>query len=173
MKLLRIAAVALLFAAPAVAMSQEGTKIVKIHKTEEEWKKILTPEQYRIMRTAATEIACSGEYWQNHADGVYRCAACGLPIFDSRDKFESHTGWPSFTKTYAPGNVEEKKDTSFGMVRTEILCARCDGHLGHVFEDGPREKGGLRYCLNSVSLKFVPRAQFDNEAAQEKAAQKK
>ena len=101
---------ALVMLAPAMVMSAEATKIVKIHKSEEEWKKILTPEQYRIMRTAATEIACSGEYWQNHEDGVYRCAACGLPLFDSRDKFESHTGWPSFVKTYAPGNVEEKED---------------------------------------------------------------
>jgi peptide-methionine (R)-S-oxide reductase len=158
------ALVAVAMAAPGAGRADNPDKIVKIHRSEEEWKKILTPEQYRIMRTAATEIACSGAYWQNHEDGVYRCAACGLDIFDSRDKFESHTGWPSFTRPVAAKNVEEREDRSFGLVRTEILCARCDGHLGHVFQDGPADRGGLRYCLNSGALAFVPRAQVEKES---------
>jgi peptide-methionine (R)-S-oxide reductase len=146
---------------PSLAPVAEA-KLKKIHRSEEEWKKILTPEQYRIMRAKGTEIACSGEYWQNDQDGVYACTACGLPLFDSKDKFASKSGWPSFLRPFAPDHVIESKDTSYGMVRTSIECGRCDGHLGHVFEDGPRPTG-LRYCINSVSMKFVPRADFKPE----------
>jgi peptide-methionine (R)-S-oxide reductase len=127
-------------------------KIVKITKTEEQWKKQLTPEQYRVLRESGTERAFTGKYWDNHAAGIYKCAACGLDLFDSKTKFESGTGWPSFW-TVIPGHVEEHRDTSLGMLRVEVLCARCGGHLGHVFDDGP-EPTGLRYCINSVSLAF-------------------
>jgi peptide-methionine (R)-S-oxide reductase len=125
---------------------------VKITKTEEQWKKQLTPEQYRVLRESGTERAFTGKYWDNHAAGIYKCAACGLDLFDSKTKFESGTGWPSFW-TVIPGHVEEHRDTSLGMLRVEVLCARCGGHLGHVFDDGP-EPTGLRYCINSVSLAF-------------------
>jgi len=127
-------------------------KIVKITKTEEQWKKQLTPEQYRVLRESGTERAFTGKYWDNHATGIYRCAACGLDLFDSKTKFESGTGWPSFWTTI-PGHVEEHSDMSLGMLRVEVLCARCGGHLGHVFDDGPQPTG-MRYCINSASLSF-------------------
>lgn len=125
----------------------------KIKKSEEEWKKELTPEQYRILREKGTERAFTGEYWDNHEDGIYLCAGCGEALFDSNTKFESGTGWPSY---YAPLNevsVEEQRDLSFGMIRTEVHCAKCGGHLGHLFDDGPNPTG-MRYCINSGSLKF-------------------
>ena len=130
-------------------------KIVKIVKTEQEWQKQLTPEQYRVLRGGGTEIAFTGKYWNQHAHGTYVCAACGLELFESSTKFESGTGWPSFW-TAIPGHVEERTDVSQGMVRVEALCARCGGHLGHVFDDGPRPTG-LRYCMNSVSMAFEPK----------------
>jgi peptide-methionine (R)-S-oxide reductase len=136
----------------AAAKPAANDKIVKITKTEEQWKKQLTPEQYRVLRESGTERAFTGKYWDNHAAGIYKCAACGLDLFDSKTKFESGTGWPSFW-TVIPGHVEEHRDTSLGMLRVEVLCARCGGHLGHVFDDGP-EPTGLRYCINSVSLAF-------------------
>lgn len=126
----------------------------KIGKTEDEWKKILTPEQFNILRKKGTERAFTGEYWNNHEKGIYKCAACGTDLFSSDTKFESGTGWPSFWQPVAKENVQLKEDNSLFMTRTEVLCARCGGHLGHVFSDGPRPTG-LRYCLNSGSLKFV------------------
>ena len=126
----------------------------KVILSEEEWKLRLTPEQYRILRQKGTERSFSGELLHNHAKGVYQCAGCGLDLFLSEDKFDSRTGWPSFTRPVAPENIQTRPDNSLFMRRTEVLCPRCGGHLGHVFEDGP-EPTGLRYCMNSMALQFV------------------
>ena len=133
-----------------------GARIERIVKSDQEWKKQLTPEQYRVLRERGTERAFTGKYWDQHAVGRYLCAACGLELFDSNTKFDSGTGWPSFWAPAARQNVEEKVDTDLGMVRTEARCARCGGHLGHVFDDGPRPTG-LRYCINSAALSFEPK----------------
>ena len=126
-------------------------KIEKIVKSDAEWKKTLTPEQYRVLREEGTERAFTGTFWDSHDKAVYVCAACGLELFASEHKFDSGTGWPSYWQPIKPENVETKVDKSFFSTRTEVHCARCGGHLGHVFNDGP-EPTGLRYCINSVSL---------------------
>ena len=128
----------------------------KMHKTEEEWRQELTPDEYHVLREAGTERAFTGEYWDNHEDGMYRCRACGEVLFDSGTKFDSGTGWPSFTEPMNLEHVELVPDTSYGMVRTEVRCANCGSHLGHVFDDGPGPTG-QRFCINSCSLDFKER----------------
>ena len=123
----------------------------RVEKSDTEWRKELSPQQYRILREKGTEPPFTGKYWNEHADGIYRCAACGNALFDASTKFESGTGWPSFYQPIEGGRVDSEQDRSHFMVRTEVHCARCGGHLGHLFDDGPQPTG-LRYCINSASL---------------------
>lgn len=136
----------------------EGIAPTKITKTEEEWRQILTPEQYRVLRQKGTEPPFTGALYHNEADGYYHCAACNAPLFSSETKFESGSGWPSFWNPLEKENVATHEDFSHGMRRIEVTCAHCGGHLGHVFPDGPNPTG-LRYCINSASLKFEPKMQ--------------
>jgi peptide-methionine (R)-S-oxide reductase len=141
----------------------------KVRRTEAEWRALLTPEQYRVAREQGTEPPFRNAYWNNHEDGVYFAVGSDTPLFDSRDKFDSGTGWPSFTKPIEPAFVAETRDTSWGMVRVEVHSAVDGSHLGHVFDDGPPPTG-QRYCINSASLKFMPRAEYNAWVARNSAA---
>ena len=129
----------------------------KIEMSDADWRAKLSPEQYRVLRHAGTERAFTGEFDGNKAEGMYKCAGCGAPLFSSETKYNSGSGWPSYTAPVSGEAVDEHRDVSHGMVRTEVKCAQCEGHLGHVFPDGPREAGGLRYCINSAALDFTPK----------------
>lgn len=137
--------------------SMTDTQVKDLPTSDEQWRERLTPEQYTVLRRAGTEPAFSGEFVDTDDDGLYRCAACGNPLFDSGTKFHSGSGWPSFTEAVSPDAVEVIEDRSHGMVRTEARCARCHSHLGHVFDDGPRDAGGQRWCMNSLALDLEQR----------------
>ncbi len=151
-RLLCIAGVGLL---PAGCMQEKEEPMnVPVEKTDAEWRAELTAEQYRILRQAGTERAFTGLYTDHDEEGVYRCAGCGAVLFTSESKYHSGCGWPAFDQAVSAGSILERRDDSHGMIRTEVLCAKCGGHLGHVFPDGPQETTGLRYCINSAALEF-------------------
>jgi methionine-R-sulfoxide reductase len=155
----RLVLILLALAAPAAAAepATKGWSAMDYKKPDDaELKKRLTPQQYEVTQHEGTERPFSNEYWDNHAAGIYVDVVSGEPLFSSLDKFDSGTGWPSFTKPLEPGNVTEKTDTKLFMRRTEVRSKHADSHLGHVFDDGPREAGGLRYCMNSASMRFIP-----------------
>ena len=154
MKIILAAFAFLLLAGSSCAQKNKKIENFAVVKTDAEWKKQLTPEQFAVARKAGTENPFSGKYWDNHEKGIYKCAGCGQELFLSDTKFESGTGWPSFYQPIKKPNVLEKTDKTFGMARTEVLCSRCGAHLGHVFDDGPKPTG-LRYCMNSASMDFT------------------
>ncbi len=145
----------------------------KVQRTDAEWKKLLTPRQFQVARQQGTEPPFQNEYWDHHEDGVYFSVCSDTPLFDSRDKFDSGTGWPSFTKPIEKALVGETTDSSYGMIRVEVHSNVDGAHLGHVFEDGPRAAGGLRYCINSASLRFMPRAAYEAWVAKNSAVASK